>query len=88
MSCSPFHDGTRVGCAALAGTGCLSRRSPVPPLFRYCSSFVADIAGHGSQQAEDGDDFEEDGLDDTLVPLDYQEAGQIVDDVCITGSHT
>ncbi|KAL3899156.1 MAG: hypothetical protein SGCHY_002250 [Lobulomycetales sp.] len=37
-------------------------------------------SGHGSQQAEDGDDFEEDGLDDTLVPLDYQEAGQIVDD--------
>lgn len=25
-------------------------------------------SGHGSQEAEDGDDFEEDGMDDTLVP--------------------
>lgn len=34
----------------------------------------------GSQQESDGDDYEEDGQDDTLVPLDYKDNGQIVDD--------
>ena len=36
-------------------------------------------SGHGGQQADkDGD--EADGKDETLVPLDYQTAGQITDD--------
>ncbi|KAJ3394664.1 Ca(2+)-dependent cysteine protease [Lobulomyces angularis] len=43
-------------------------------------SLYIHYSGHGSQQEEDGDDYEEDGMDDTLVPLDFQENGQIVDD--------
>ncbi|KAI8928014.1 caspase domain-containing protein [Entophlyctis helioformis] len=37
------------------------------------------FSGHGSQQADkDGD--EEDGFDETICPLDFKTAGQIVDD--------
>ncbi|KAJ3091114.1 Ca(2+)-dependent cysteine protease [Quaeritorhiza haematococci] len=43
-------------------------------------SLYLHFSGHGSQQEEDGDDYEADGMDDTLVPLDYLTAGQIIDD--------
>ncbi|CAM9023681.1 unnamed protein product [Wickerhamomyces anomalus] len=36
-------------------------------------------SGHGSQQ-EDTDGDEEDGIDETIVPLDFEKNGQIVDD--------
>jgi hypothetical protein len=36
-------------------------------------------SGHGGKLRDDGND-EEDGYDETLVPLDYQSAGQIRDD--------
>jgi len=42
-------------------------------------SLILHYSGHGgSVKDEDGD--EEDGKDETLVPLDYESAGQIVDD--------
>ena len=42
-------------------------------------SLFIHYSGHGGQQVDtDGD--EEDGMDETLVPLDYQTAGQITDD--------
>jgi hypothetical protein len=37
-------------------------------------------SGHGGQETDYSGD-EESGLDDTLVPLDYQENGQIIDDI-------
>ncbi|KAI8810261.1 caspase domain-containing protein [Cladochytrium replicatum] len=42
-------------------------------------SLYLHFSGHGSQQ-KDNDGDELDGLDDTLVPLDYKKAGMIVDD--------
>jgi len=36
-------------------------------------------SGHGGQQRDDSGD-EEDGMDETLIPLDYQQAGVITDD--------
>eukprot|EP01065_Artemidia_motanka_P019969 TRINITY_DN238_c0_g3_i2.p1 TRINITY_DN238_c0_g3~~TRINITY_DN238_c0_g3_i2.p1 ORF type:complete len:373 (+),score=153.87 TRINITY_DN238_c0_g3_i2:68-1120(+) len=36
-------------------------------------------SGHGGQQRDDSGD-EEDGMDETLIPLDYQRAGVITDD--------
>ncbi|KAJ3372487.1 Ca(2+)-dependent cysteine protease [Allomyces arbusculus] len=42
-------------------------------------SLLFHYSGHGSKQKdEDGD--EEDGHDETIVPLDYEKAGQITDD--------
>jgi len=42
-------------------------------------SLIMHYSGHGgSIKDEDGD--EEDGYDETLIPLDYAQAGQIVDD--------
>lgn len=42
-------------------------------------SLIMHYSGHGGNvKDEDGD--EEDGYDETLIPLDYQQAGQIVDD--------
>lgn len=46
---------------------------------RSGDSLIMHYSGHGgSQKDEDGD--EEDGFDETLIPLDYATAGQIVDD--------
>lgn len=43
-------------------------------------SLILHYSGHGgSVKDEDGD--EEDGMDETLIPVDYQKAGHIVDDV-------
>lgn len=39
------------------------------------------FSGHGSQTPDlDGD--EEDGFDETILPVDFKQAGEIVDDVC------
>jgi hypothetical protein len=43
-------------------------------------SFFLHYSGHGSQ-TEDLDGDEEDGLDETILPLDFKTAGHIVDDV-------
>jgi hypothetical protein len=43
-----------------------------------CDLFL-EYSGHGSQ-IEDDDGDEEDGMDEALVPLDYQNAGVITDD--------
>jgi len=37
-------------------------------------------SGHGGRVKDDGDD-EEDGYDETLIPLDFKEAGQMRDDL-------
>jgi len=37
-------------------------------------------SGHGGRLADDGGD-EDDGYDETLIPVDYQSAGQIRDDI-------
>ncbi|CAD7945718.1 unnamed protein product [Amoebophrya sp. A120] len=37
-------------------------------------------SGHGSQQ-EDPEGFEEDGMNDTLLPLDFQRSGMVTDDI-------
>ena len=37
------------------------------------------FSGHGAQQA-DPTGFEEDGMDETIVPVDFEEGGQITDD--------
>ena len=36
-------------------------------------------SGHGGQ-TEDLDGDEEDGMDETMIPVDFQTAGQIIDD--------
>lgn len=43
-------------------------------------SLFMHYSGHGGQETDYSGD-EESGLDDTLVPLDYQENGQIIDDI-------
>jgi hypothetical protein len=47
-------------------------------------TFFMHYSGHGSQQRNrhraGDDDYEADGLDETLVPIDYERAGQITDD--------
>jgi metacaspase-1 len=44
-------------------------------------SFFFHFSGHGSQVLDlDGD--EEDGFDETILPVDFKQAGMIVDDVC------
>jgi hypothetical protein len=40
-------------------------------------------SGHGGQ-TKDTDGDEADGYDETIYPLDFKQAGHIVDDVCIT----
>ena len=42
-------------------------------------SLIMHYSGHGGS-VKDTDGDEEDGMDETLVPLDYQRSGQIVDD--------
>jgi len=42
-------------------------------------SLILHYSGHGGS-VKDTDGDEEDGMDETLVPVDYQSAGQIVDD--------
>ncbi|KAJ3285401.1 Ca(2+)-dependent cysteine protease [Borealophlyctis nickersoniae] len=42
-------------------------------------AFFLHYSGHGSRQ-KDQDGDEDDGFDETIVPVDYQRAGQIVDD--------
>ena len=42
-------------------------------------SLFVHFSGHGSQLPDDDGD-EEDGLDETMVPVDFQESGQIRDD--------
>ncbi|KAJ3049026.1 Ca(2+)-dependent cysteine protease [Rhizophlyctis rosea] len=44
-------------------------------------AFFFHYSGHGSQ-AKDTHGDEHDGIDETVVPLDYQTAGQIHDDTC------
>ncbi|ODV63032.1 caspase family protein ASCRUDRAFT_21414, partial [Ascoidea rubescens DSM 1968] len=51
----------------------VSGASPNDSLFFHFS-------GHGSQQ-EDKDGDEDDGFDETIVPLDYEKNGQIVDEL-------
>jgi hypothetical protein len=43
-------------------------------------SIFLHYSGHGSKVKDDDWDEEEDGYDEVLVPLDYQEAGMIRDD--------
>jgi metacaspase-1 len=43
-------------------------------------SFFLHYSGHGAQ-TEDTDGDEEDGLDETILPMDFKTAGHIVDDV-------
>jgi metacaspase-1 len=43
-------------------------------------SFFLHFSGHGGQ-TEDLDGDEEDGLDETIYPVDFKQAGEIVDDV-------
>lgn len=42
-------------------------------------SLILHYSGHGGS-VKDLDGDEEDGMDETLIPVDYQQAGQIVDD--------
>lgn len=42
-------------------------------------SLILHYSGHGGS-IKDTDGDEEDGMDETLIPVDYQKAGQIVDD--------
>lgn len=43
-------------------------------------SFFLHFSGHGGQKRDtDGD--EDDGYDETIMPVDFQTAGEIVDDV-------
>mmetsp|Transcript_41764 Transcript_41764/g.87649 ORF Transcript_41764/g.87649 Transcript_41764/m.87649 type:complete len:346 (+) Transcript_41764:294-1331(+) len=42
-------------------------------------SLILHYSGHGGS-VKDTDGDEEDGMDETLIPVDYQKAGQIVDD--------
>lgn len=42
--------------------------------------FFFSFSGHGGQQ-EDPNGFEEDGMNETLLPLDFKNAGQISDDM-------
>lgn len=52
---------------------------PRTTLFTAGDAVFTHYSGHGGKlRDEDGD--EEDGFDETLVPLDYHEAGQIRDD--------
>lgn len=43
-------------------------------------TFFMHYSGHGSQQRSYDGDNESDGMDETLVPVDYARAGQITDD--------
>lgn len=43
-------------------------------------SLFLHYSGHGGQAVDSSGGDEEDGMDETLVPLDYQDAGQIIDD--------
>src|SRR5271163_89930 len=43
-------------------------------------SLFLHYSGHGSQ-TEDLDGDEEDGLDETILPVDFKTAGMIIDDV-------
>jgi metacaspase-1 len=46
-------------------------------------SFFFHFSGHGSQTLDlDGD--EEDGFDETILPVDFKQAGMIVDDVSLS----
>jgi len=38
-------------------------------------------SGHGGTASDNGDSDETDGFDETILPLDFQTAGQIIDDV-------
>jgi hypothetical protein len=44
-------------------------------------SLFLHFSGHGGQ-TDDLDGDEDDGLDETIYPLDFKQAGMIVDDVC------
>ncbi|KAL7543760.1 hypothetical protein ACHAXR_013058 [Thalassiosira sp. AJA248-18] len=46
---------------------------------RAGDSLILHYSGHGGS-VKDTDGDEEDGMDETLIPVDYQKAGQIVDD--------
>jgi hypothetical protein len=43
--------------------------------------FSFHYSGHGGQ-AEDLDGDESDGFDETILPLDFKKAGEMIDDVC------
>lgn len=43
-------------------------------------AFIFHFSGHGSQ-SEDPHGIEEDGMNETIVPIDFQKAGMITDDV-------
>ena len=57
-------------------------RREIVPFFITPVRFVAKptIPGHGGRLPDDNGD-EEDGYDETLIPVDYQTAGQIRDDL-------
>mmetsp|Transcript_16322 Transcript_16322/g.39051 ORF Transcript_16322/g.39051 Transcript_16322/m.39051 type:complete len:346 (-) Transcript_16322:138-1175(-) len=65
---------------------CIPTRQNILAAFRWLrngakagDSLILHYSGHGgSVKDEDGD--EEDGMDETLIPVDYQKAGHIVDD--------
>lgn len=69
--------------------------SPNDALFFHCESYYDYYynnshagdpdSGHGGNQADaDGDEI--DGFDETIVPVDAEESGQITDDVCASSS--
>eukprot|EP00923_Selenidium_pygospionis_P017312 GHVN01030404.1.p1 GENE.GHVN01030404.1~~GHVN01030404.1.p1 ORF type:complete len:415 (+),score=31.90 GHVN01030404.1:1039-2283(+) len=46
---------------------------------RAGDSFIFHYSGHGGQ-VRDTTGFEEDGMDETILPVDFQQAGQLTDD--------
>ena len=55
------------------------RKVFIPILFYFPTLCFGRRAGHGGY-VEDTNGDEADGMDETLVPVDYQKAGQITDD--------
>ena len=49
------------------------------PNLIHCVVFHFLMTGHGGQQ-EDLDGDEEDGFDETLIPVDFDKNGHIIDD--------
>ncbi|KAL7529917.1 hypothetical protein ACHAWF_003159 [Thalassiosira exigua] len=67
-------------------SSCIPTRKNILAAFRWLrngvragDSLILHYSGHGGS-VEDKDGDEEDGMDETLIPVDYQSAGHIVDD--------
>jgi len=69
-----------------ADPSCIPTRANILAAFRWLrngakagDSLILHYSGHGGS-VKDTDGDEEDGMDETLIPVDYQQAGHIVDD--------